>query len=376
MNPEDNNPLNNAGAPSTTPDNLAGVPNMDGQNGLSMADSLSSAEDNLTSAGLAATTAPNTMGLDQIGATQPEAIMTPPAEEPLIPAAPVPGSIGSAISVPPAPAEPMAAPSFGAPAAEAQPQADVMGTGPMPAPEVAPQPAAQPNAAPFNPFANHTAEPTPAAGTNPMTPINPAFQPAAPKPAKKSSNLKQQFNTLTLLFAILSALLLITTITFFVMWNNAKNNPKVVYVPQISDEESTESIEVLSCARENDYAYLAGYDHPAMGTENLVASYSNDQLRGVTVNYRITLDDENGANVANENFRTQQDALMAIIGNSFTTEYLVEGNVLNVDVESNGNLSDADAKTLIYGSADATSTTSLEAVQTHYAANGYNCSVQ
>lgn len=376
MNPEDNNPLNNAGAPSTTPDNLAGGPNMDGQNGLSMADSLSSAEDNLTSAGLAATTAPNTMGLDQIGATQPEAIMTPPAEEPLIPAAPVPGSIGSAISVPPAPAEPMAAPSFGAPATEAQPQADAMGTGPMPAPEVAPQSAAQPSTAPFNPFANHAAEPAPAAGANPMTPINPAFQPAAPKPVKKSSNLKQQFNTLTLLFAILSALLLITTITFFVMWNNAKNNPKVVYVPQISDEESTESIEVLSCARENDYAYLAGYDHPAIGTENLVASYSNDQLRGVTVNYRITLDDENGANVANENFRTQQDALMAIIGNSFTTEYLVEGNVLNVDVESNGNLSDADAKTLLYGSADATSTTSLEAVQTHYAANGYNCSVQ
>lgn len=370
MNPEENNPLNNSGAASSNPGGMPGV------GGLSMADTLSSAEDNLTSAGLAAPMQNDAMGLDQIG--QPEAVMTPPTEEPLIPAAPVPGSIGSAISVPPAPAEPMAAPAFGN-AAESQAPADTTAT---PVPETAPQ-----ASMPFNPFANNatqaatpTANPVaaePASNNNPMTPINPAFQPApAPKAAKKSGSLKEQFNTLTLLFAILSAVLLVIAIIFFVLFNNAKNNPKVVYVPQISEEESTGSIEVLTCSRETDYGYLADYDHPAMGTDTVVASYTDGELRGLTVDYRMNFDDENGAGIANENFHTQQDALMAIVGNSFTTEYLVEGNILNVNVESSDNLSEADARAVLYGSNSVDTSIDLDTVESAYTANGYNCSAQ
>lgn len=65
---------------------------------LSMADSLASAADNLTSAGMAAKE-PDTgsIGMDQIGASDPSATMELP-DEPLVPAAPVPGSIGSVTS--------------------------------------------------------------------------------------------------------------------------------------------------------------------------------------------------------------------------------------------------------------------------------------
>lgn len=67
---------------------------------LSMADSLASAADNLTSAGMAAKE-PDTgsIGMDQIGASDPSATMERP-DEPLVPAAPVPGSIGSVTSGP------------------------------------------------------------------------------------------------------------------------------------------------------------------------------------------------------------------------------------------------------------------------------------
>lgn len=67
---------------------------------LSMADSLASAADNLTSAGMAAKE-PDTgsIEMDQIGASDPSATMERP-DEPLVPAAPVPGSIGSVTSGP------------------------------------------------------------------------------------------------------------------------------------------------------------------------------------------------------------------------------------------------------------------------------------
>ncbi len=99
MSPEENNSVASGGVPGINPLDLTGSTTP--ATNLSMADSLASAEDNLTSAGMAAQLKPSdTIGLDQIGASDPVATMAPQSE-PLVPASPVPGSIGSVTSVPP-----------------------------------------------------------------------------------------------------------------------------------------------------------------------------------------------------------------------------------------------------------------------------------
>ncbi len=108
MNPNDNNPTSPMGSggamggtsPIPSPLDFTGGSSSSGS-GLSMADSLASAQDNLTSAGQAANTGMSAaLGLDQLGANNPSATMEAP-NQPLTPAAPVPGSIGSVTSVPP-----------------------------------------------------------------------------------------------------------------------------------------------------------------------------------------------------------------------------------------------------------------------------------
>lgn len=108
MNPGDNNPLNNTGAGATdggamgsSPLDFSAPAGSSSVNGLSMADSMAAAQDNLTSAGMAAPDAnSNALGLDQISSMDPAASMAT-SDQPLVPAAPVPGSIGSVTSVPP-----------------------------------------------------------------------------------------------------------------------------------------------------------------------------------------------------------------------------------------------------------------------------------
>lgn len=104
MNPDDTNPTTNTGA--TGGNNAGSVvpPALDftssDTTSLSMADSLASAADNLTSAGMAAKEPDNgSIGMSEIGASDPSAQMERP-DEPLVPAAPVPGSIGSVTSGP------------------------------------------------------------------------------------------------------------------------------------------------------------------------------------------------------------------------------------------------------------------------------------
>lgn len=106
MNPDGTNPSTNTGAGATSDSGAGAVvpPALDftssDTTNLSMADSLASAADNLTSAGMAAKTPDNgSIGLGQIGASDPSATMERP-DEPLVPAAPVPGSLGSVTSGP------------------------------------------------------------------------------------------------------------------------------------------------------------------------------------------------------------------------------------------------------------------------------------
>ena len=351
MNPEDNNLNTNPGIPG------AGMNNEPlGANGLNMADGLASAQDNLTSAGLAASTGAGIMDLNQIGATAPEAVMTPPIDEPLIPAAPVPGSIGSVTSVPPVNPDPMSGvmgDSSGVP------------TGATPVAEPAP--------APYNPFAQststHTA-PAPEPTSAGMTP-DPAFQPAVPPKAKT------KMNPLMVILCVISGILLITTIVLAVLLVQAINNPKIVYVPQPSNEESNTRIEMLTCSREADFAGYAGVESPAIGSETMVASYTNNELRAVSMEYAMRFADESAASTAQANFVAEQSEVLAAVGDSFAVNYDLNGGNLDIEIISGRDtFTESNAATLMYGLGNSDSSVSLSAVRNLYESAGYTCSVE
>lgn len=127
MNPDGTNSSTNTGATGSA-GNGAGTgsvvpPALDftssDTTSLSMADSLASAADNLTSAGMAAKEPDNgSIGLGQIGASDPSATMERPTE-PLVPAAPVPGSLGSVTSGPAVATSDDTTPASAAPSASA-----------------------------------------------------------------------------------------------------------------------------------------------------------------------------------------------------------------------------------------------------------------
>lgn len=368
MNPESNNPLMNPGTPSGT-GMAAGGPatNGIGGPGLSMADSLASAEDNLTSAGLAANNGGNNiMGIDQLGSTNPEAMMTPPEDAPLVPAAPVPGSIGSVTSVPPAPAAPVPAPGFGVDSAA-------------------------PAAAPFNPFAPQPANDQPSPAGQPLQdpvgsslpPVGgplpapaPVPQPAPAKPAKNKTKLGDgKSNILTIILAGLALIFLISTIVMSVLYVNAINNPKIVYMPAVSNG----TLKSLSCSRASDFGFLAGYEGvPALGTETVIANYVDDKLNSVDFEYEIGYTDADGASIARDALLQQKnEAFLNELGNVFDANFEVDGNVLVGTIESKGdNISDSVAQRVTYGSVSDSNSTALSDLRTLYEGAGYVCVVE
>lgn len=386
MNPDNNNPLTNPGG------DPLGTAGMQGMGGLSMTDSLSSAGDTLTSAGMAVNTAPGAMQLDQLGAMNPEATMVPPVEEPLVPAAPVPGSIGSAMSMPAAAPEmnPMGTPDmFGAPA--------MPGAGAVPELPTVENPEPAPTQ-PYNPFAQ-TADASAAnpanvgAGANNNVPgAAPSVAPAAPNAgpfagagalptmAKSAGGMGASFkNPITLVATALAVVFLITTVIFFILWNNAKNNPKLVYVPNpISGEEANNSVELLSCTRQDDLGYLVGDGYSLIGTQDLTASYTGGVLSALGLQYQMTFDNEGDASVAQENFAAQQAGLMETIGGSFDLNYNINGTTLDMSIKSrDGELNEADAEAFLYDTATGDSAElELATVKARYEERGYSCSVE
>lgn len=264
MNPEETNPMANTGTAGTTGGGMAGSPmdfttSNDGAK-LSMADSLASAEDNLTSAGMAAKTiGSDAIGLDQIGASDPTATMARP-DEPLTPAAPVPGSLGSAMS---GPAIGTAMPSAGttgpmgmsstgvaptgssqagtmstgteangtssmggasgfttAPATSTSSMAMNAGMGALTAVPMGSGMTGSASQAPYNPFA--VQEPAP---------VQPKVDMAAATKAKKKPN------TVMIIMIGLIAVLAVAVVVLAVLWQQAVNNPKIKYVTQQPAEE-------------------------------------------------------------------------------------------------------------------------------------------
>lgn len=373
MNPEDNNPLSNPGVPDFGMTNSQmNIPGND----LAMNDSLSMAGDSLTAAGMAA--APTMTGplnfnqTDSMDGGNNSAIT--PNEEPLVPAAPVPGSIGSVTSVPAA-AEPMANPF--APVDPANP----MMTGAMPAPEIEPQ------VAPYNPFAQATNNPAPAQAPTPttapapeqpahpfMTPakdtVNPAFQPA---PAPTSSKKSRSINPLTAILAIACALLLVSTIVFAALYINAKNNPKVVYVPTVSGGESDSQISFLSCSRNEEMNWLINDAYVVPASHTLTMSYSNNTISAILDEHQATLATEEDANIARDIFSNAnaEPVVPEVI------EAVVNGNVLDMSVSLEGDSFTTDnASIYLYGAIEGVPTTSMDDVRATFEAEGYTCSVE
>lgn len=361
MNPDNNNPSTN---PLASGNNFAGNnPAMPNMGGMPMMDGLASAQDNLTAAGMAAGPVPGAMGLDQIAATDPSAATLPTVDEPLVPAAPVPGSIGSAVSMP---AEPLPAPDFGAPAA---------GSGPMPAPEVAP-------AQPFNPFAAPTAEPNPA-GAAPQA-NNPAGAQPAPSPAP-ASPLKPAAKTplgaagaakkvvslpIVILLGVLAAVLLVAAIVFFVLWDNASNEVKTVYVPSISEENSDATLTTLSCFRSETHESPSG-----TGTNEITLSYTGDNLSALTSDLTLNFSSADDANAMRDSEAANVEALASRVPNSLAVTANASDNVYSflVATQEGTDLNAADAMNVIYGSTEGEPSLAIDDVQAKYENEGFVC---
>lgn len=226
--------------------------------------------------------------------------------------------------------------------------------------------------APVNPFNGaRSASPTQAPA------VNPAFQPA-PKSAKKAAGgAKAHSNILTIILGGLAAIAVIAAVIFAIMYFNAINNPKVVYVPSISDEQSNATIRTLTCTRDGDFGYLLGEGSRFIaGTEQLTANYADDKLSGVVLATTATYGSEEEANNARAQLEALQSALAQQVAASFTAEYAVEGNTLKATITSkDGQLVEADANALLFGNNPdfSGSPVDFSTVENYYGSNGYVC---
>lgn len=402
MNPDENNPLANPGMPDYgAVNNPVGAPTND----IAAMDNFSMAGDSLTAAGMAAApTMPGPINLDQASDAQPPVSPFAPIDEPLAPAAPVPGSIGSASSAPtlpstsaPAPITPVSVDSAAVPPVAVpadplpNPFASVNSATPAsePAAGSAPVAEAQSQSAPYNPFAQSApapaAAPSPMAASAPvsdptkpfMTPakntINPAFQPA-PSTSTKAPKSHRSISPLTAILGVTTAILLITTIIFVVLFVNAKNNPKVVYVPTVSGgDESETNIELLSCSRSEDYSWMVDFVYPVVNNINLTANYSNGELSALTSEYHLAFASEEDAN----NGRTTLENAVLNLPFQTIAEYSVDGNNLNANIQPATSPLTADAAmNFIYGTTEGEPSLTLDAVRAHLEGQGGVCSVE
>lgn len=354
MNPEDNNPLPNPFATGGAGSNMSNT---------SMPNDLAAAQDNLTAAGMAMSQDNNNVAsVEQPAMSDPNSSALPPVNEPLVPAAPVPGSIGSAISVPPA--EPIAAPSFGTPSDPAPT------SGPVPAPEVTPSPA------PFNPFATPSANPAPAqpaggpAHTAPAPQPTPASAPKAAAKLKSVAKAKTGINPLTLVLAVLSVALLVTTIIFFILWNDEKGNVKTVYVQQPSENGSNSAITVLSCSRSENHENPAG-----AGTSTVSLSYTGDNLSAYTSSLSLNFANEADANAVRDANAAAVDALASLVSGSLLVSANASGANYTYSISSQDGteIAASDAMNAIYGTTEGDPSLSLVDVQAKYESEGYVC---
>ena len=359
MNPEENNPLSNSFATGGMIGGTDPTPNM---NSMPMSDNLASAQESLTAAGMAANqNASGAMGFDQIAATDPNSTALPPVEEPLVPAAPVPGSIGSAVSV--TPADPIAAPAFGV----TNDQTPVSGA--VPAPDVSPA------TAPFNPFAPNNAS---SAQPNSAADLSPAPTASAPQPAPApipmgadKPKAKAPSGLLVPLLAGFAIIALIAAVTFFILWNNEKNKVKPpVYYPQVSDENSNSSIAILSCRRNENHESPSG-----SGVTEVSLSYTGDKLSAYSSKLSLNFGSEDDPNAMRDANAGTVESMAALVGGTLSVTGNADGTNYTYDITSQDGteLATNDAMNVIYGTTEGEPSLALADVQAKYEAEGFVC---
>lgn len=300
---------------STTPGALDFTGNNTGTSGLSMADSLASAQDNLTSAGMAANDASNTaLDLSQLGSSNPQATMDRP-EEPLIPAAPVPGSIGSVTSGPAMVAEAPATAPYN-PFAPADPVAAPQTQAPVDATAPVSTPAGQPDMS----QTSSTTVPT-------------ALQPKTSKFSMKGDKV----STLTWILGIAAGVFAIAAIVFMVLWIQSMGQEKVVYVPNTVRTEPVQTSAVCTMDREaGDEDGMDGLTGIA-STVNL--NFSDNQLTNYDVLARYTFGEATQAEASRSLFATMASLFTAVGAGSdespLSASYNVSDNVVTLDMRTN-----------------------------------------
>ncbi len=412
MDPEKNNLSAAGGAGSAVPsgDATGGVPaagstagapldftGMSGStagatNGLSMADGLASAQDNLTSAGMAAgTQRTDSIGLDQIGAADPTATMTAPEEEPLVPAAPVPGSIGSAISGPA-----LATNSYGVPAMPVANSAETNTPGGATAAMTAATTAGintgaesvngMANAAqvqaPYNPFANtmtnNGAAAAPAQTSSTAVPAG--LQPKTEKFSAQTGGKKDIFTLPTIIAGAIAAVFLITTIIFIVLWQNALKDQKIVYVPPIDDKEP--EIAALVCSRSGVTDGVEGLDNLTSYDVKFTSNYTDKVLTDINLAAKYAFVDNVAAEGARGYFdqltNTLRDTAINAGVSEMQTGMEIVDNVVDYSVTAIPDqlVGDAAGGLFLLPSGENGLIMDLAEVQAHYVEQGFECTVK
>ena len=348
MNPDGTNPATNTGATGGSSTGVGVPPALDfvssdpsSTTNLSMADSLASAADNLTSAGMAAKELDNgSMDMSEITASDPSATMERP-NEPLVPAAPVPGSIGSVTSgpaltttdtssdlgastqpaVPPASVNGLAGsasslnatssasnlPTTPSAGLNATPSTGSLGasTTPSTAPlaadsATASNPLSSPSSEPYNPFASHLSADTQSTSgtgfgamsqTSSMN-VPTGSQPATEKFSKKASGEKKS-SLLTIILGILAVVSLVMAIVFAVLWQQALANQDVVY-KQPTDEPTdvTDVIAMMTCTRDLGLDLAETLNGLTNHSQVATLKFTNDQLTSATMLNRYVFNND------------------------------------------------------------------------------------
>lgn len=285
-------------------------------NGLSMVDSLASAQDNLTSAGMAANDAGNTtLDLSQLGSSDPQATMNRP-EEPLVPAAPVPGSIGSVTSGPATAADPAATPAV-----------------------------ADAAAAPYNPFASTAVPQTQQPVANQaaqvsqpdMSQTSSTNVPTALQPKTSKFSMKGvKSSMLTWILGIAAGVFAIATIVFMVLWIQGMGNEKIVYVPNTVRPEPVQTS--ATCVMEREAGAEDGMEG-LMGIASTVnLDFMDDSLTNYDVLARYTFGEAAQAEASRSLFATMVSLFSAVDtsgeNSPLSASYNVADNVVTLDMKT------------------------------------------
>ncbi len=409
MNPGENNPSNNAGAAGVTPgsaplDFTAPAGNSSVNSGLSMADSMAAAQDNLTSAGMAAPdTGNDALGLDQISSIDPTASMAA-SDQPLVPAAPVPGSIGSVTSVPPLPTVDMTT--------------DTAGLGGTNSATTAP--AAASNSAPStNPFADTPAttiaegaggvgsalpsnNPVVAKASEPVQPYNPfAAQPGA-MPASSSSEIPdalqpqvekfsgdaggKKSNLLTLILGGLALIFAVTTVIFVVLWMQAKDNVSggnPIIIPPIDEKPIEDTLAIMTCSRDDGVGEgIEGFPEIQSMNHLVTANFKNETLSSLELANGFSFATPEAAEAMRGYFDSEL-ALVADMGvqmgiEPITAEFNIDGYTVSERFAATPEklIGDYIRTFMLTANAEGALDYGLEAIKANYEASGFVCQVE